>query len=175
MDRRRIGPAAIYSALLAAGGLLSGLAFAVLAVMISADIVLRNLGVLNFPWLLEVSEYVVYGATFLAAPWVLRQGAHVRVDVLLNAVPRNAGRVMEVVADAVGLATVALFFYYSLQAALASQADDLLIFKELVILEWPLLMIMPLSSGLMAVEFVLRIRRALGEDPLDTGGMADGL
>ena len=165
---------AAYDRFLALCGLMAGLGFAVLALMISVDIVLRNLGILNFPWLLEVSEYVVYIATFLAAPWVLHQSAHVRVDVLLNLVPRGVAIAMEIVADLIGLATSLVFAYYSFRATSASFGSDHLIFKELVILEWPLLAAMPLSGLLLAIEFVRRLRRAL-HGGIEFHRMTDGL
>ena len=55
-----------YRTLLSACGLGAGLAIAGLALAITADVVLRNLGITNFPWLLEVSEYVIFIATFMA-------------------------------------------------------------------------------------------------------------
>ncbi|MGI9464428.1 MAG: TRAP transporter small permease subunit, partial [Aestuariivirgaceae bacterium] len=61
-------------------GYLAGFALAALALLITTDVVIRNLGIGNFPWLLEVSEYVLFISTFLAAPWVLRENAHVSVD-----------------------------------------------------------------------------------------------
>ncbi|HBK75789.1 MAG TPA: hypothetical protein DDZ73_05235, partial [Gammaproteobacteria bacterium] len=33
-------------------------------------------------WLYEGVEYTLYFGVFIGAPWVLNQGAHVRVDVL---------------------------------------------------------------------------------------------
>ena len=48
---------------------------------------LRNAGLGGIPWSSEVSEDILYLMTLLAAPWLLRQGQHIRVDILLRAVP----------------------------------------------------------------------------------------
>ena len=51
-----------------------------MVVMVTADIVLRNLTRTGFPWANEVSEYALYVITLLTAPWLLRRGQHVRID-----------------------------------------------------------------------------------------------
>ncbi len=158
--------AAAYDRLLAGLGLVAGLSIAWIAVMVSLDVVLRNMGIINFPWLLEVSEYVLYLATFLAAPWVLSLGGHVRVDVLVTTLPRHFALSMEIIADIVGLATTAIFLGYSLDAAVSSYVDNAILFKELVFPEWYLMTVMPLSSMLLVIEFLRRLTRAISGRPM---------
>src|SRR5712691_8394268 len=83
------------------GKLLNALALAACAIlflmtlMICADVLLRNVrlipGVNGLAWSNEVSEGTLYLVTMLTAPWLLRQGRHIRVDVLLRVVPRKLG------------------------------------------------------------------------------------
>ena len=42
-------------------------------------------------WSNEISELMLYLITLLAAPWLLREGQHIRVDIVLRALPRAAG------------------------------------------------------------------------------------
>ncbi len=154
-----------HAALIAMLGFSAGMALASLAVLITVDVTIRNLGIGNFPWLLEVSEYVLFGATFLAAPWVLRENAHVRVDVLLTAVPKLAGRVLAVLADTLGLVISGVLTWYALRVtAEALQRGDL-IFKELVVPEWPFFLVVVVSGGLLIAEFALRLAK-----PTASGG-----
>jgi TRAP-type C4-dicarboxylate transport system permease small subunit len=157
-----------YMRLLEGCGLLAGLTIGALAVLISVDIVGRNLGLFNFPWLLEVSEYCLYGSTFIAAPWVLHLGAHVRVDVLVEALPRAAARGLEVVVDCIGGAVSLVLGYYGLRATADAFRLGSRVAKELTVPEWWLLVIIPLSAALLAVEFGRRIVRAVH------GGLASG-
>lgn len=79
------------------GRWLSGLALLgcllLLAMMliIVADVALRNLVIPGMPiglsWSNEVSELMLYLITMCVAPWLLRQGQHIRVDIVLQAVP----------------------------------------------------------------------------------------
>lgn len=154
-----------YRGLLEGLGLLAGCAFAGIALLVSVDVVLRNLGLGNLPWLIEVAEYVLYGATFLAAPWVLHHGGHVRVDLLLTRLPRPLARAAETLADLLGLLISVLLAWYGARAALDAHAVGALVFKHLVLPEWPLLALLPLAATLLAAEFVRRLWRVLREGP----------
>ncbi|MGI9465201.1 MAG: TRAP transporter small permease [Aestuariivirgaceae bacterium] len=149
----------VHAALIGMLGFSAGIALASLAVLITIDVTIRNLGVGNFPWLLEVSEYVLFGATFLAAPWVLRENAHVRVDLLLTAAPKTAGRLLAGLADILGLVISGVLTWYALRVtAEALQRGDL-IFKELVVPEWPFFLVVVVSGGLLIAEFALRLAK----------------
>lgn len=158
-------------------GLVAGVAIGLMALFITIDVVIRNLGIGNFPWLLEVAEYTLYGTTFLAAPWALRLGAHVRVDLLLQWVPPRAGRALEATVDILGAAIAAVLTYYGLLVTLDSHGLDARIVKELVVVEWPLLAIVPFSCGLLAIEFLRRLGRTIAGADANAGAAAptDGL
>ena len=47
----------------------------------------------------ELSEDILYLMTLLAAPWLLRQGQHIRVDIILRALPPRAAWLLEWVGD----------------------------------------------------------------------------
>ena len=165
----RAAVAVAYDRLLDGFGILAGATIAALALLVSIDVVIRNIGIGNLPWVLEVTEYALYVSTFLAAPWVLRLGSHVRVDVLVNALPTAAARATNAAADVIGLAASAILLYYGLKATLASYADGSLIFKEVVVTEWYLLAAMPISAAFLIVEFVRRLVRpgARADDHID--------
>ena len=151
----------VYIGFLNLCGLIAGVVIALIAVLVSLDVVLRNLRLGNFPWLIEVTEYALYGITFLAAPWVLHLGAHVRVDILIEALPQKAATVLECLMDMLGLGLSLVLIYYGVIATLDAWTLGSLIFKELIIPEWQLLWVIPFSGGLLALEFMLRILRAL--------------
>src|SRR3954454_14723786 len=72
--------------------------------LVTADIVLRNTLGAGFAWSNEVTEYALYLITLLAAPWLLRRGQHVRIDMMLVLVPPRLAWMMEAVADIFGFA-----------------------------------------------------------------------
>jgi TRAP-type C4-dicarboxylate transport system permease small subunit len=167
------------------GRLLNGLALLACAVlflmtlMICADVLLRNVriipGVYGLAWSNEVSEAMLYLITMLAAPWLLRQGQHIRVDIVLRAVPPRLGWYFEWIADTLGIACCLAIAYYGARAALASFRAGSLSIKTLVTPEWWLLMPLPIAFLLLAVEMGFRMRRlylgarAPRDDAVSTG------
>lgn len=146
---------------------LFGLVLGVLISLMCADIALRNLRLGSLPFLLELTEYLLYAGTFLAAPWVLRQGAHVRVDAVLTALPKRSAVRLEQVIDLIGLGIALVMVWYGALAVIDAWRSDLVARKTWNFDEWLLLLPIPTGSLLLALEFVLRIARvegAVGED-----------
>ncbi|HXK54783.1 MAG TPA: TRAP transporter small permease subunit, partial [Hyphomicrobiales bacterium] len=90
---------AFYEKILDATGTLVGLLIALIAVMISIEVAMRNFGQGGISWLNETIEFAIYAGTFAAAPWVLHQGAHIRVDIVLTLLPRPVALAVEILAD----------------------------------------------------------------------------
>ena len=151
------------------GRLLTGLALAggarllLMMLMICADVLLRNVrilpGVHGVAWSNEASEYALYLITLLTAPWLLRQGQHIRVDIVLRALPRRLGWYCEWLVDALALACCLQVAYSGWLAAAASSAIGSMVVKVLAIPEWWLLAPLPLAFLLLAIETVFRMRR----------------
>jgi TRAP-type C4-dicarboxylate transport system permease small subunit len=151
------------------GRLLAGLALGGCAIMfammlvIVADVALRNIAVPGLPrglaWSNEISELMLYLMTMLVAPWLLRQGQHIRVDILLQALPPRLAWLLEWVGDAIGLACCLFMAWYGSQAALASFRAGAVNIKTLVTPEWWSLAPLPIVFMLLAVEMVFRMQR----------------
>ena len=125
--------------------------------MIVADVALRNSGLSGIPWSYEVSEDILYLITLLTGPWLLRQGQHIRVDILLRAMSPRLARRMEWLCDIVGLACCLIFVWYGSKVTLASYVAGAVSVKTLVLPEWWLLAPLPVAFLLFAVEFLFRM------------------
>lgn len=148
--------ASFYNRLLSTLGFLAGVLFGAAAVLITFDVIVRNLFRWNIPWLPDFVEYSLFFCAFGAAPWVLRQGAHVRIDILLTTLPPGAARTLARLVDLAGAALSLLFAYYGLLAVIDAWQIGSVQLKTFAIPEWYLLSLIPFSMLLMAVEFLLR-------------------
>ncbi len=83
-----------------------------MAVMIGADVVSRNVGAGGVAVSNEFSEDILYLMTLLAAPWLLRQGQHIRVDIILRVLPTRVAWMLEWVGDIIGLLCCLYFVWY---------------------------------------------------------------
>ena len=151
------------------GKLLTGLALLACALlffmmlMICADVLLRNVafipGLRGLAWSNEVSESMLYLITMLTAPWILRRGQHIRVDILLVAIPKQLAWYCEWVADAFALACCLIMTAYGWSAATASYKAGSMAIKTLVTPEWWALAPLPVAFALLAIEVLFRMHR----------------
>lgn len=156
-----------YRGLLHAGAVAAALLLGVLALLVTGDVLARNLGLGTLPWIIEVSEYSLPLATFLVAPWLLHRNEHVRLDVLLTTLPVSVARALERFSDLVGLAVSAVFVIYGTRAIVSSAQQGSMVIKAVVFPEWWLYAPVPLCFAVLAVEFV---RRLLHGGPLEGSG-----
>jgi TRAP-type C4-dicarboxylate transport system permease small subunit len=151
------------------GKLVGALALAGCAVLflmmavICVDVLLRNVrlvpGLLGLPWANEVTEYALYFITLLTAPWLLRRGQHIRIDIVLRAIPKRLAWLCEWAVDALALACCLLIVWYGIKAVLSSLAIKGTIVKVLSVPEWWMLAPLPAAFALLAIEVFFRMHR----------------
>ena len=144
---------------------LAALTLLLMVVIVTADILLRNLTRTGFSWANEVSEYALYLITLLTAPWLLRRGQHVRIDLVLTLVPQRVAWLMEAAGDVVGFAACLVLIRYGTVMAYESFRLNSITIKNLVFPEWWLLAPLPVCFFLLACEFAFRFQRLLASEP----------
>ncbi len=166
--------AAAYGAVHAGLAIVAALLIAFIALGISADVISRNVGWGSLRGMLELAEYALFLSTFLGAPWVLAQGAHVRVDVVVDTLPSRVGWLLEILGDIVGLITSAVLFWYGWAIAATAFAENRRIIKEFIFPEAWIYIVVVVSAALLIVEFVLRLWRARTGPIAPAGNSAGG-
>jgi TRAP-type transport system small permease protein len=136
----------------------------VMALAIGGDVLFRNLGTRGLPWSAEVSEDILYLVTLLTAPWLLRQGQHIRVDIVLRILPKKLAWALEWVGDALGFACSVYFVVYGARVTIESYRSGAVSIKTLVTPEWWLLAPLPIAFALVAIEFLFRMHRLAGSE-----------
>jgi TRAP-type transport system small permease protein len=139
--------------LLAACFLLLGMTF-----LIGLDVLLRNVAAGGIAASNELSEDALYLITLLAAPGLLRRGMHIRIDIVLRAIPPLVAWVLEWIGDLTGLVCSLFFVWYGARVTLASYVDGALSIKTLITPEWWIFAPMPVCFLMVAAEFVFRMR-----------------
>jgi TRAP-type transport system small permease protein len=152
---------AMFGRLLDALAMAAALILLAMVAIVTADIVLRNSTGGGFAWANEVSEYALYLITLLAAPWLLRRGQHVRLDIILTLVPARVAWLMEAAGDALGFCVSVVLVRYGLAMTADSARLGAITIKNLVFPEWWLLAPLPATFALLAIEFVFRFDRLL--------------
>ncbi|MEO7336838.1 MAG: TRAP transporter small permease [Caldimonas sp.] len=152
-----------YGALIEALALVASALLFAMMMIICGDVLLRNVAIPGLPsgiaWSNEISELMLYLLTMGAAPWLLREGRHIRVDILLRVLPPRIAYGCEWIADILGLACCCWMVWYGSAVALSSHASDAQSIKTLVMPEWWFMAPLPVCFALLAIEFVFRMRR----------------
>ncbi len=158
-------------------GLLYGMAgvaaFLIVAMMvvITVDVVLRNLGFQSSAHFFTFTEYALLIVPCLGAPWLVREKGHIFVEILLMHLgPRGRRWAMRLIGIAcVGLCLVLAWYGFEVTINDFRQAERDV--RSFDMPRWLVVGWIPLSFFLMAIEFARFLWR--GEDFL--GGTAEFL
>jgi TRAP-type C4-dicarboxylate transport system permease small subunit len=152
-----------YGRFLAALSLLGCAILLAMMFIIVADVALRNLAIPGLPqglaWSNEISELMLYLITMCVAPWLLRQGQHIRVDIMLQAIPPQLAWYLEWIGDLIGFACCVAIAWFGAQAAWSSYVSGAVNIKTLVTPEWWALAPLPFVFVLLAIEMIFRMIR----------------
>jgi TRAP-type C4-dicarboxylate transport system permease small subunit len=155
----------LYGRLLEALAAVGCLLVLLMMLVICGDVLLRNTALVpsmrGLAWANDLTEAGLYLTTMLAAPWLLRRGQHIRVDIVLRAIPKRVAWYCEWVADLLALGCCLVMVAYGARMAWASYKSGAMTIKTLVTPEWWLLAPLPVAFALLAIEMLFRMRRLL--------------
>jgi C4-dicarboxylate transporter, DctQ subunit len=158
--------AALYRRLLEAPAVVAGVLLTAMAAGIVFDVVARNLGLQPPAHTLTLTEYGLLYVTMLAAPWLLREKGHVHIELLIAAVsPRTRFWLTRVVYGLCVL-TCVVIFWFALEVTIDQWQRHVTDVRSFDMPRWLLRASMPLSFGLMTIEFG---RFLFGFDSMHTG------
>lgn len=102
----------------------------------------------------ELAAYSLIYITFLAAPWLLRQRAHVNVDLILLYLKGRAKSALLLFTDFVGMVISFVLFYYSFLVTHSNYVDKITIMDSSNTPQYLLLIAIPISSLFLAIQFI---------------------
>jgi len=147
-----------YHATVHALAVVAAVLLGLVALLVTIDVLARNLRLGSLGWINEVSEYSLPVATFFIAPWLLERAEHVRLDVFVQALGASAARWVARLADTIGLAVCLVFVVYGARLIADSYMLGSKLYKSFEMPEWWTFVPVPLAFSLMAIGFVRRLR-----------------
>jgi C4-dicarboxylate transporter, DctQ subunit len=139
--------------------LAGGLMVAMMA-MIVLDVALRNLGHQSSAHFFTFTEYFLLLIPLLGAPWLVREKGHIYIELLIIALPVVAQRVLVFWVVIACVAVAAILAWYGGAITLQDYAGNEKDVRSFDMPRWMLMASMPLSFGMMAIEFArLLVRR----------------
>jgi TRAP-type C4-dicarboxylate transport system permease small subunit len=135
----------------------SGVLLFALGPMITIAVILRYYFKVSVAWSTEIEEYMLYLAVLLAAPWIMRKDAHVRVDILLNKVKDGTKRILQLIGNTVGLLISTGLFYFGLLATYENFIRGTKIIKVMPIPKYLPLLFVPIMGFVLFFIFLFNI------------------
>lgn len=125
---------------------------AVMALGVSAEVILRMFKFPSIMGLIELTEYGLFISTFFVAPHLLRTNEHIRVDIVMSRVDPITARRIESLVLATIIAVSVVTGVIGSMILFNNFRAGTMIFKDLVIPQWWLDWIIPLTSLAMALQ-----------------------
>ena len=138
--------------------LLIGLTF-----IVGADITLRYLFNKPLGWVKEMSEYTLVGLGFLVAAWILKDDAHVKMDLVLNKVGSRAQTMMNIITSGISTIVVLITTWFTLRVIVDFYRTKLVAPTVLEPPKWILLTPIFVGCFLLAIQFIRRTYGFIGK------------
>jgi TRAP-type C4-dicarboxylate transport system permease small subunit len=146
-------------------GLIYGMAFiaaflmAAMMVVITLDVVLRNLGYQSSAHFFTFTEYALLIVPCLGAPWLAREKGHIYVEIVLNSfAPRWRAR-MTMAIGVLCIAVCLVIAWYGFQITWRDFVQNEKDVRSMDFPRWMIVGFIPLSFLMMAIEFARFLRK----------------
>lgn len=107
-------------------------------------------------WLTEISGYGMVFMTFLVAAWVLREEAHVRIDLLVDRFNPKNRALFEVITSIAGAAVCLIITGYGFIVTLDHFKRGVFTATDLEIPWAILLSVIPIGALALSIQFLIR-------------------
>ena len=134
------------------------LAFALVVALV--EVVSRYFFKSPIPGSVELTEYCLLWMTFLAAPWVLRCGGHVTIDLVVETLAPAVRRRLDVAMSGIGAVICAVYAWNTAASVIEFYERELIIRHLWEVPQYIPYIAIPVGTALLTIEF---IRRALGQ------------
>ena len=140
MNRARSSP---FDLVVDALALASAALLLLITVLIVADVSGRTLRLFSLSWVLEATEYMLYGLTFFGAPWLLREQGHIAIEILVERLPAALRRKTQRVSHGLGAVICTVLFVYGCRVLWRSYQSGVMVQKSFAFPEWYAYVIVP--------------------------------
>jgi len=144
----------LYERVLRGMAVFAGVLMAAMMITICVDVLLRNLGYQSSAHLFTFSEYALLLIPCLGAPWLVREKGHVYVEIVLMYLAPEQRRLMVRVIGIVCILVCLTLAWYGAEVTLKSFMRHDMDVRSFDMPRWMLVGFIPLSFGMMALEFL---------------------
>jgi len=126
----------------------------VMMIAIVIDVIMRHFFNRPSGWVVEYSEYALLYITFLPAAWLLRQDAHVRLDLVVDNISHTKRCFLGGLTSVVGAFVFLIFAYFSLISTWDLFETGYRMATSTRAFKWPIQAAIPIGSFLVGIQFI---------------------
>ena len=104
-------------------------------------------------WTVEVCEYILFAIAFLGAPWLLKKGGHVSIDIIVAQMGPKTRIYLGLFSKAMGVLISAIICGFSMATSWDSYVSGVVVIKTLSIPKYYFLMLIALGYFFLLIEF----------------------
>jgi TRAP-type C4-dicarboxylate transport system permease small subunit len=157
------------NALVTLGLRIAQIATAAMVVLITSDVIARNVFKKSLLISDEVSGYLLVAMTFFGIAYGLRTGSLLRIEFILFAMPSGLRKAADVIYDLLALALTCILLYTFIHLVMSTWERHMVAPTLIETPLWIPQLAMPLGCAILAVGFLLELRgsvmRMLGFAP----------
>jgi TRAP-type C4-dicarboxylate transport system permease small subunit len=132
----------------------SGFLIAAMMVVITIDVVVRNLGFQSSSHFFSFTEYALLLVPCLGAPWLVREKGHIYVEILLMYLSPRRRAALRVLIGIVCIAVCVVLAWYGFEVTIRDYLTNEKDVRSLDMPRWMIVGFVPLSFTMMAIEFL---------------------
>jgi C4-dicarboxylate transporter DctQ subunit len=149
---------------------LAGILMVAMMAMIVVDVAVRNIGYQSSAHFFTFTEYFLMLIPLLGAPWLVREKGHIYIEIMIAALPPPVRRALLVLIVLACIAVALVLAWFGGAITLHDYLEAEKDVRSFDMPRWMLMASMPLSFGMMALEFLRFLVR--GESPYGAGLIA---
>ncbi|MFH1488810.1 MAG: TRAP transporter small permease [Pseudomonadota bacterium] len=135
-------------------GIIAGVIFAFMALIVTYNVIMRYFFARPPVWAIEITEYSMVYATFLAAAWILSVDGHVKIDILTIGLPSRSQRTLRVAVSFLGIVTCALLGWFAVKSTHDLFAREVIMMKMMPWPKWVMVAPIPVGILLTLIQFI---------------------
>lgn len=143
-----------YDAVLYGMAYAAGFLMAAMMVVITLDVVLRNLGYQSSAHFFSFTEYALLAVPCLGAPWLVREKGHIYVEILHMYLSPTWRRVLMYLIGITCVAVCAIVAWYGFAVTISDYVQNEKDVRSFDMPRWIVVGFIPLSFSMMTIEFI---------------------
>ena len=153
----------IFDYILNAMAFLAGIILVFIMLSVGLEVILRYFFNRPMIWVTEVTECLLLYTTFLGTGWLLREEGHVKVDIILDRLKGRTTAVLGIFSSLVGIFVSIMLVFYGMSVTWNYFKRGIYTPTAMEIPVAAILLIIPIGSFILLIEFVRRTGRFIGK------------